>query len=557
MEAETVEYETRVIGVGSLVKALMDQLKVVEHIDNALPYQPDIAATYGTLAQIIILNRLTFQAQPLYKLAEWVEQHGLDVLLGIEPQWVDDDRMGQLLEHLAKNAPAIWTAITKEGARLVKLDLGLVHADTTSIYFEGAYEDKTGQPKQEENAPLLVKGYNKDGQPDKVQFVLSLVTAGRVPLSYTIWNGNQSDDGVYLAEMTRLREAGWTQENMIFMGDRKLCNRETMLGFCHQGQQFLAPHPWTEMAKKAWRETASQLKDQQLQWQAVSYTTKKEAYWAEEKRTRYQVCEIPYQLTDPQRKNAYDVRWVFSHSSAKAELDQRQRAKAIAKGEAVLAKMQGLLGKYEYRTYSKITTTLHQRLGQAKRYFSYELQGQENSREWTLTWQKCEKAIEEEQLFDGITLFCTNVPLEKLSAPEVMVKYKSQGRVEQTIDFIKSPVHIRPMWLHSPTRLAGLTLLIMIAVFMASLIEQAVRNHVAQTGKPVKGLMPDKRDNLAPTARKLLEAFQSYAVVIVKHPDGRREVHWPRLGSVQAQIFSILGLPHSPPTNPLLGGSGK
>jgi len=63
--------------------------------------------------------------------------------------------------------------------------------------------------------------------------------------------------------------------------------------------------------------------------------------------------------------------------------------------------------------------------------------------------------------------------------------------VEQTIDFIKSPVQIRPMWLHSPNRLAGLTLLVMVAVLVAALLEYQVQRWIAQTARLVHGLRPE------------------------------------------------------------------
>ena len=69
-----------------------------------------------------------------------------------------------------------------------------------------------------------------------------------------------------------------------------------------------------------------------------------------------------------------------------------------------------------------------------------------------------------------------------------MVKYKEQINVEQTIDFTKSPMQIRPIWLHSLKRLAGLTLLIMIAVLVASLLVYQVRRHIAQTEELVANL---------------------------------------------------------------------
>ncbi len=107
------------------------------------------------------------------------------------------------------------------------------------------------------------------------------------------------------------------------------------------------------------------------------------------------------------------------------------------------------------------------------------------------------------------------------------------------------------MWLHSPRRLTGLTLLIMIAVLVAGLLEYQVRRHITQTGELVRGLMPENRDNPYPTAKKLLRAFRSYALVIVRHPDGQEEVHYPKLRPVQQQIWNImqLSLPSAPTLN--------
>ena len=123
-----------------------------------------------------------------------------------------------------------------------------------------------------------------------------------------------------------------------------------------------------------------------------------------------------------------------------------------------------------------------------------------------------------------------------------MVKYKAQVNVEQTIDFIKSPVQIRPLWLHAPQRIAGLTLLIMIAVLVATLLEQEVRRWIAQTGETLQGLMPEQRDTVYPTATALLRAFADYAWVMVRQADGVEEMHHPRLRPVQQQIWDILNL---------------
>lgn len=119
-----------------------------------------------------------------------------------------------------------------------------LHADTTSIYFEGAYEDGQGQPLQEAHAPRLVQGYNKDGKPNNVQFVLSLIASKHVPLWYKTWDGNQSDDGVYLVDLKEgLRQSGLDLSNTVLIFDRKGCNHATMLELCKTRQPFLVAHP--------------------------------------------------------------------------------------------------------------------------------------------------------------------------------------------------------------------------------------------------------------------------------------------------------------------------
>ncbi len=66
-----VEYRTLQIGAAPLVKAILDRLGVVKAIDDALAYQPEITATYGELAQAIVINRMSLVPKPLYELKDW------------------------------------------------------------------------------------------------------------------------------------------------------------------------------------------------------------------------------------------------------------------------------------------------------------------------------------------------------------------------------------------------------------------------------------------------------------------------------------------------------
>lgn len=549
------EYETRVVGVGPLVQELLCELQVVEVMDDALNYQPEIGATYGELSQAVIINRMSFAPKPLYAMSGWAAESGVAQLLGLDASWLDDDRLGAMLEGLADHQVDIWRKIVGNAVAKFGLVPDYLNADTTSIYFEGSYENEDGTPKDEANGPLLVEGYNKDGKRKKAQYVLSLVNCGRVPLWYKPWDGNQTDDGVYLSDLRDLSKLELNLANAVLIAvplrstARKLCNKTNLLDLSRCRQQFLAPHPWWDTAKQRWLATWAQLETGELSWTAVDYVARNQEGKAASVRPQYKVCEDPYLLVDKEHETTYDLRWLFSWSSDKAAADQQKRAKAVQLAHAELERIQGLLGKYDYKSRKVIERRIENRLRKvgAARYFNYTLTGTDAKQKWRLKWQLVEPALAESAKFDGIALFCTNVPQQRLTAPEAIIKYKTQIHVEQSIAFIKSPIHIRPMWLHSPRRIAGLTLLIMIAVLLASLLEFQVRRHLAATGQLIHGLMPEKRDNPFPTATKLLQAFHDYSLVIIRHPDGSAELVKPTLRPVQQHIWDILQLAFSPP----------
>lgn len=441
------DYQTLVAGGAYLVKGLPRRLRVVEAINEALPHQPAKGASYGELMQVLIANRLSFRPEPLVHSGAWAAEHGLDRVFGLDAAGLDDDRLGAGLEGLAEHQVDIWVAVLKRAVEQCGLDLSELHDDTTSVYFEGAYEDASGQPLGGgERIPLMVEGYNKDGQRHKVQFVLSLVVAGRTPVWYRPWDGNQTGDAVYLADMTALRQTLLAPENAVLIGDRKLSNQATRVAFSRQNQRFLGAHPWTDTAKAVWRETQAQLVAGQLSWQPSDYASQNEMRKPAAERTRYQVCEVRHDIVDPETDARYPVRWIFSHSSAKAALDRRQREKALAAGEEALRRIAGLVGKYDDTRPAVIEQRLEQALRkvQARAYFSYTLTGSDQAGDWRLRWRRLPKAVQAEAAFDGVALLCTNVPAADWSAATVMGKYKQQVLAEQAIDFIKSPVQIRP-----------------------------------------------------------------------------------------------------------------
>jgi transposase len=549
VDTDALQCQTYAVGAACLVQDLLRRLDVVSTIDRALSSQPDLPVTYGTLAQVLIVNRMSFDPQPLYQLGPWTAQHGIDRLFGIEAAWLDDDRLGGMVELLADRQVTIWSQLVACAQARFPLALEWLHADTTSVYFEGSYRHAASSSGSEEApVPRLVHGYNKDGHPENVQMVVSLVTTGRVPLWYRPWDGNQSDDAVYLADLTAMRKQLLAPENAVLIGDSKLASQATMLAFCRQQQQFLTAHAWTDTVRALWLQIQAKIEAGELAWQRVAYTSRNDAQKPKEEVSQFQVVEVKSDLVDEETGRAYPLRYLFVHSSHKAGQDAARRETALAAGEAALSQIAARLGKHSYKSHAVIGSRLQAALKKAKAqaYYQYTLSGREGSKKWELRWERDEEAITQAARFDGVTVLCTNVCPQRLSAEGAMRKYREQVCVEQTIDFIKSPVMIRPMWLHKPKRLAGLTLLIMIAVLLAGLLEAQVRHWIGETGCLVTGLKPEGRDNAYPTAKAMLRAFADYTLVVIKQGGGQETVHYPKLRPVQQQIWDILKLPPLP-----------
>lgn len=137
-----------------------------------------------------------------------------------------------------------------------------------------------------------------------------------------------------MADLTGLRTTLLVPENAVLMGDRKLCTEATMLTFCRQRQQFLAPHPWTDTAKAVWQETWADLEASRRTWREVAYVSRNHARTPADERPTHRVCEVAHDLVDPETGEVYPLRWLFTWSSTKATQDATKRAKALAAAES-------------------------------------------------------------------------------------------------------------------------------------------------------------------------------------------------------------------------------
>jgi transposase len=130
------------------------------------------------------------------------------------------------------------TELSANAIRVHQLLTEVLHNDTTSITFIGAYNGV--DPK----AVKIMHGYNKDHRPDckQIVFGLNITADGHVPVSYQIYDGNQADVTTHVPNWEQLREM-LGKEDFIYVADSKLCSYENLHTIDENGGQFITVVP--------------------------------------------------------------------------------------------------------------------------------------------------------------------------------------------------------------------------------------------------------------------------------------------------------------------------
>jgi len=176
---ENLDFSSRKLGPLPIINRFFDQLHLdrlldehVPHTDRRITLPP--AAGLGVLIRNILVAR-----EPLYGLAEWASQYDEGVLRvpSGTATMLNDDRVGRCLDHLFKaERAAIATAVVCRAQQRFELELDQLHNDTTSITFQGKYDNANGEKHFGRPTHQIVRGHNKDFRPDLEQLVYALTT---------------------------------------------------------------------------------------------------------------------------------------------------------------------------------------------------------------------------------------------------------------------------------------------------------------------------------------------------------------------------------------------
>ena len=379
--------KTRPHGHVAAVRAMLRKLGLHEILDPRPSFQRD-------LVEALIVSRI-LHPQPKLPTVSWWATTTLAEDLGLEGATKDDVYFA--LDWLLARQARIEARL----ARRHLSERSLVLYDVTSTYYEGSH------------CPLATFGHNRDGKRGKRQIVFGITTdrEGR-PVAVQVYRGNTADPKTVADEVHKLRER-FGLRTVILVGDRGMLTQARI-----EALKEIEGMAWISALRAP---ALRQLMDQGLlQPSLFDQQDLAEITSPDYPGERLVVCRNPYL----------------------AEERRRKRQELLDAMEAELARLARRVAAGRLKRREKIGEALGRILEKHKmgKHFRCEVG------EGRFAYRRDTASIEQEAALDGFYVIRTSVPAAELSAPEVVLAYKSLSHVERLIRSIKSVVtKVRPI----------------------------------------------------------------------------------------------------------------
>ena len=264
-----------------------------------------------------------------------------------------------------------------------------------------------------------------------------------------------------------------------------------------------------------------------------------------------------------QQEHRWSERWLVVCSKALQQRQLKSLSSRLSKAELALAKLaqkppqdevvlqtkvEGILKRY--RVKEQIITAVEKKISYQKVYQGAGRGGENRAyrrvRQTTLSlsYQRCQNKISQQQLIAGWRLYVTNASNSRLSLEQALHSYREQWQPERGFHrFKRGRLPALPIYFQDEERIRGLMFLLTRALTLFTLMEFVVRRQLAVAGQSLSGLYSGnpKRSTFRPTAEQLLAAFGDLTLYL--YPDGSTEIS--SLNSLQRQILLLMKIPES------------
>ncbi len=542
----TLDTHINQLDILPLVKYSLDELGLPTIFDKYVPNKNNADIAPAQVLCVMVMN-IVGSSRPLYQVADWLGPYfdGISEPLNNATKY-NDDRLGRTLDALFEaDRQSMMMEMAASAIKVHELSVERIHNDSTSISFEGAYQ------KIDEQAVKLARGYNKDHRPDckQIIFGLNVIEDGHVPISFKLYDGNQTDVTTHRPNWDALRQQ-LDKVDFIYVADSKLCSAENFDHIADNGGKFISllPRNFGEVTMFL----AAVQEGKELQWTREFCLPD----------SRKKDNAVIYRIHEGEiSRGGYRVLWV--HSSAKQRQDKNRRESKISKSEQSLEKLSASLNKYRLKTPTSIEkeiekvrkgvgnliqvklienkTFIENKIGRGRPGSQTQYETQEVIT-YELEWHRDEEAINKDARTDGLFPLVDHTGLD---ASDVLLTYKNQPYLEKRFSTKKSVLNVAPVFLKQPRRIEAMMFLYFVSLMVVSLIERRIRQEMKMNNILTLPILPSKLKTKTPTWNNLRTFFGS--VHLSKVIQGEKVMtHMVKgLTKLHYQLLQLLKVPRS------------
>lgn len=547
-------------GPGRLIRALIDEIKIIETVNNMVRWDPkQWNVSPGELIAALIISFFC-ERHALYKVRDFYKHQDLDLLFGRKDLCANDfndDCLARALERLEDTEfHKLYGLILVNVRKVYQFQSKCCHADTTSMVVFGDYDD----PDQ----TLVNHGFSKDKRFDLKQIKSGLcVNSDGFPIYGEPVNGNEDDKTWSNELLKKFKDVINSELAQILVADSQLITTDNLKLMYEKGILFISRLPDTfgiseELKERAWSEN---------KWQEAGQIAQTPGS------ATYQIQEFPGEI------EGITYRFVVVNSSSLDKRKEKTLKQQIEKEEQTLAKAMTELAKITYACRPDAENAIRNWLAKQKlKYHQIEIaiteesvtkkrghRGRPRNDEAKASSQtvyrlvgkvigRNEAAIQNIYNLARTFILITSAP--EIPAIEILRDYKDQYKVEQRFGFLKDPYYVGPVFLKKENRIKGLHHVLLLTLLVYCLFERRVRLNLKKEGQPFH--VADSYKTYTPTGVTLLENLDELHIAWVFTPGQIRRELPKNISDKALRILRLVGYDAeiyvTPPTPPAYDG---
>lgn len=545
-----------------VVRGAIDALGIVDVIDGLIPPDPRNLVSHGECVAAMILNILDDRVA-LYGMAEQLEALDAELLLGPgRPAGAfSDDRLAKALDRLFQaGTDEVFTEVVLRqvhGPDFPKEHV--LHADTTSFVLEGAYADSDPDPR----APVPAWGHSKDFRPDAKQLVYGLTIHGGagIPLRGRMLDGNASDSVFNRPNIDAVARMLPPSEEATLVADCKLVDSATLGRARRAGFHYISRLPRSFALHDALLFAAFHGR---LEWtEALSVPARRKGDPPKIYRTTSLLHPMDVLDEVDGTTTTVDHRFVVVESSRlrdefngklptrlKAELDgvraeiARTVSRPLATEEEARLALAAVGAKASLHRLRASVVAVERPARRSARGRPRKDSVAPTETVWSIELGEVEVdegAVNTARHFAShFVLVTDHMPSERWADTRVLQEYRAQSQVEGSTGFrwMKDVAKVAPLFLKTPSRIAALGLVFLLALLVRNWIEARIRRALKESGETLLNMLD--RPTARPTAENVFRLFRNMSIVLFVHEGQVLHRHVPHLSDAALLALDCL-----------------